>query len=374
MVGWPWRWPSSRSPRWASPSTSPYQRRPAPGPHRRARATATGLHGHPALCQRRPVPPSTWPRPPTSVDGQYVYVKATNFPTRRHHADGLCAPPSPRPTDPSCLNGNGSPNYWAPAQVPIMVEARPRTTCTEVPVRSSSTRAARATIRCPPTTSSMRTARWPGFYCDNAADPCAIEVTEETGTGVSATGPRTRRPTPWSSPSPSPPRTPGARIGTRLSDRELVQPRALPPGRGGRHLPGSDGWWPSTPPPTTRRCRPTSPPVGAEIVFIDNPADPAQEANLSAGSSTPTFRWPCRPPSVGMLAGESDGGTAYPVSQYELTPNMVAGLITSEYETPRRSPHATARADRRLVAGVGQPDPSAQLRQPARLPGGRKKD
>ncbi len=42
---------------------------------------------------------------------------------------------------------------------------------------------------------------------------------------------------------------------------------------------------------------------------------------------------------VGFLAGQNlEGQTPYPLSTYNLTPNMVAGLITSEYQTADGSP------------------------------------
>ena len=42
---------------------------------------------------------------------------------------------------------------------------------------------------------------------------------------------------------------------------------------------------------------------------------------------------------VGFLAAQNfEGQIPYPLSEYKLTPNMVAGLITSEYQTPDGSP------------------------------------
>jgi hypothetical protein len=68
-------------------------------------------------------------------------------------------------------------------------------------------------------------------------------------------------------------------------------------------------------------------------VFIDNPDDAAQATILSAGSHSYAYiPVAVSATVVGMLAGDTDGETEVGIPTFNLTPNMVAGLITSSYE------------------------------------------
>ncbi len=55
-------------------------------------------------------------------DGQYMYVKASHFPSGDTMRVAICSTQStasPDPADPNCLNGLWEANYWSPTQVPI---------------------------------------------------------------------------------------------------------------------------------------------------------------------------------------------------------------------------------------------------------------
>jgi hypothetical protein len=70
---------------------------------------------------------------------------------------------------------------------------------------------------------------------------------------------------------------------------------------------------------------------GGTVGFIDDPGDPAEQTIL-AGKSYALIPVAVSGTAVSMLAADSDGETAFPVSEYKLTPNMVAGLTTSLYQ------------------------------------------
>ena len=75
---------------------------------------------------------------------------------------------------------------------------------------------------------------------------------------------------------------------------------------------------------------------GAQISFIDDPGDPNQS---QCGKSYAYVPVALSATVVGFLAAQNfEGQIPYPLSEYKLTPNMVAGLITSEYQTADGSP------------------------------------
>ena len=85
------------------------------------------------------------------------------------------------PTDPSCLNGEWEANTWAPTQVPIAVDpSQSNLTQVSLPVFSDPAGGGDSPLPSHDILNSKGAGT--GFYCDNAADPCALEVTEEVGT------------------------------------------------------------------------------------------------------------------------------------------------------------------------------------------------
>jgi hypothetical protein len=72
---------------------------------------------------------------------------------------------------------------------------------------------------------------------------------------------------------------------------------------------------------------------GTPIAFTDAPQDPTEVAGLKAGS----YKFVPIAVSatvVAFLAGDNPGGPAFPVGSYDLTPNMVAGIIVGNYLSP----------------------------------------
>ncbi len=273
--------------------------------------------------------------PATSLsDGQYVFVKATNFPSGDSMRIALCSTPTST-TDPSCLNGEWESNNWGPVQVPITVEAtESNVTQAAVPVFFDEQGQGNDPLPAHDVTNSEGSVA--GFYCDNSANQCAIEVTEETGTGNSVgNGP----PDSTDNTVVVPLNFAAQNAGCPASDTELQTDSSFSvehflPAAVDATCAGSTGVVALNTATDNETVSSDFASGGVDIGFVDNPADATQEATLFGGKQFAYVPVAVSATAVGMLAGESDpNGTAFPVSQYDLTPNMVAGLLTSEYET-----------------------------------------
>ena len=115
-----------------------------------------------------------------------------------------------------------------------------------------------------------------------------------------------------------------------------------------------------------------------QMGFIDDPADPTQ-GTLLAGKGYAYIPVAISGTAVSMLAAESDDtGTAFPDSNYNLTPNMVAGLITGEYQKAQGSVQAFSPYDFTLsdnvIAALGNCVAPGVLRRPARLSAGHQEE
>jgi hypothetical protein len=280
--------------------------------------------------------------PATSLtDGQYVFVKATNFPSGDSMRIALCSTLTST-SDPSCLNGVWDSNTWGPVQVPITVEStEDNVTQAAVPVFFDQDGEGNDPLPAHDVTNAQGSV--PGFYCDDSANQCAIEVTEETGTGNSV----------GNGPADSTDNTvvvplnfAAQNAGCPASDTELLTDSSFSlehflPAAVDATCTGSNGVVAINTATDNETVSSDFAAGGVDVGFVDNPADATQEATLLGGKQFAYIPVAVSGTSVGMLAGESDpSGTAFPVSQYDLTPNMVAGLITSEYETATGSVQA----------------------------------
>lgn len=273
--------------------------------------------------------------PATSLsDGQYVFVKATNFPSGDSMRIALCSTLTST-TDPSCLSGIWESNSWAPVQVPITVESgEDNVTQAAVPVFFDQEGQGNDPLPAHDVTNTQGAV--PGFFCDDSSNQCAIEVTEEVGTGNAVgDGP------PDSSDNTVvvPLNFAAQNAGCPTSDTELQTDSSFSvehflPAAVDATCAGSSGVVALNTATDNETVSSDFASGGVDIGFVDNPADPTQEGTLLGGKQFAYIPVAVSGTSVAMLAGESDPtGTAFPVSQYDLTPNMVAGLITSEYET-----------------------------------------
>jgi hypothetical protein len=286
--------------------------------------------------------PSVDVAPATSLsDGQYVFVNATNFPSGDSMRIALCSTLTST-TDPSCLNGEWESNNWGPVQVPITVEStESNVTQAAVPVFFDEQGEGNDPLPAHDVTNSEGSV--PGFYCDDSANQCAIEITDETGTGNSVgNGP------PDSSDNTVvvPLNFAAQNAGCPASDTELQTDSSFSvehflPAAVDATCAGSTGVVALNTATDNETVSSDFASGGVDLGFVDNPADTAQEATLFGGKQFAYIPIAVSGTAVGMLAGESDpSGTAFPVSEYDLTPNMVAGLITSEYETATGSVQA----------------------------------
>ncbi|MGO8871389.1 MAG: hypothetical protein ACLQPH_08295 [Acidimicrobiales bacterium] len=270
------------------------------------------------------------------VDGQYVQVKGTNFPTGDSMRITLCQTAS-SPTDPSCLWGEWESDYYTPVSVPINTDpTNGNLTQDAYPVFFDQSGESNTAL--PAHDVQNRVGVEPSFFCDNAPDACALEVTLEVGNGPGiGTGP------PDSSSNTAivplnfaaqgagcPPSAPVVNTESSFSMEHFL-PAAVD-----ATCQGSGGAVDINTATDSRSVVSdfASGSSSVQIAYVDDPADVTQ-ASLLAGSGRKYAYIPVAVSGtvVSMLAGASNGVLDYPISTYNLTPNMVAGLITSTYES-----------------------------------------
>ena len=275
-------------------------------------------------------------------DGQYVFISATDFPSGDSMRVAICsASPavSTDPTDPWCLNGEWEANTWTPAQVPIAVDpSQSNLTQVSLPVFSDPAGGGDSPLPSHDILNSKGAGT--GFYCDNGADPCVLEVTEEVGTpnDVGNGPPVSTADTaifplafvPQSSGCPS--SDPTIQTDSSFSLEHFI-PRAVDAtcmAAGGAVALNTA---------TDNQSDVTNFTAGgASVAFIDDPGDPAIKAALT-GKHYAYIPIAVSATVVGFLAAQNlEGLTPYPLGKFNLTPNMVAGLITSEYQSADGSP------------------------------------
>jgi hypothetical protein len=285
-------------------------------------------------CSTSPCP-SVDISPATSLsDGQYVFVKASNFPSGDTMRVALCSTIT-SVTDPSCLTGVWESNDWGPVQVPITVDAT-NDNLTQVAVPAFFDEQGEGNDPLPAHDITNVEGPVPGFFCDNSANLCALEVTEEVGVGNSVgDGP------PDSSANTMivPLNFAAQNAGCPPSDTQVQTDSSFSlehflPAAVDATCAGSNGVVALNTATDNKTVSSDFASDGVDVGFVDDPGDPTDEGTLYAGQQFAYIPVAVSGTSVSFLAGESDArGTAFPVSEYNLTPNMVAGLITSDYQT-----------------------------------------
>ncbi len=270
---------------------------------------------------------------PTSglSDGEFVFVRATNF-----HAGGsiriaLCAT-NTSPSDPSCLVGTWESQEWAPVQTPVTVDATHQN-LTEIAYPVFFDQSGEGNLPLPSHDITNVQGAGPGFFCDNTADPCVIEITKEAGTGNSVGN--------------GPPTTPSntAVVPLTFAAQEAGCPTTDPL----IQTESSSSLEHFLPAAVDSTCNGTNGAVAlnttnenglvvkdfnsgtTNLAFIDNPGDLSQAGTLFGGRPFAYIPIATSATVVSMLAGETVGDTATPLATYDLTPNMVAGLISTDY-------------------------------------------
>jgi hypothetical protein len=266
------------------------------------------------------------------ADGQYVFVKAMNFPSGYSMRIAVCSTTSPV-TDPACLNGPWESNVWAPVSVPITVNAG-KSNFTQDAYPAFFDQAGQGNNPLPAHFVTGGVA--PSFYCDNSSNPCAVEVTMEQGVGLSVgNGP----PDSASNTVVLPLSFSAQAAGCPASDPVLNTDSSFSlehflPSAVDSTCTGTNGVVALNTATDSKTVVSDFSSGGANLGFVDNPGDANQEATLFGGRQFAYIPIALSGTVVSMLAGESSGGVEFPISSYNLTPNMVAGIITSAYQSP----------------------------------------
>ena len=267
------------------------------------------------------------------ADGQYVSIKTTNFPATDSFRVGVCSAIT-SDSDPSCLWGVWNSNSYAPISVPVANNtATQNLTSVTYPVFSDP--AGEGNVPLPALDIQDNNNDTPGFFCDNTANPCDIVVTIEQGQGPGVGFGPTVDPTnsviaPLSFQSQSggcPSTAPTLQTDGSYSVEQLL-PAAIQ-----ATCASSTGVVALNTTNDTQSSIDDLATGGSAVAFIDNPQDAAQMAALK-GKGYKLVPVAVSATAVSFLAGDDLNGQAIPVSNYNLTPNMLAGLITSEYGLP----------------------------------------
>jgi hypothetical protein len=335
---------------------------------------SSGSAGAAAVCQsdgasgcQASLPCSTGTCPTVDVepanglsDDEYVFVKVTDFPSGDSMRIALCSLTTSS-TDPSCLEGQWESNQWGPVQVPISENAQGNSTQTAVPVFFDQSGDGNSAMPAHDITNARGAVA--GIFCDNTSDPCAIEVTEEQGTGNEVgNGPSVS-----ASNTVSVPLNYAAQNGgCPAADTELQTDSSFSlehfiPAAVDATCAGPKGVVALNTATDNNTVAEDFASGSIQMGFIDDPADPTQVA-LVAGKGYAYIPVAVSGTAVSMLAAESDDtGTAFPDSNYNLTPNMVAGLVSGEYQKAQGSvqaftPYNFALSDN-IVAALGNASP-----------------
>ncbi len=286
------------------------------------------------------LPCSTSPCPSVDVspatdlhDGQYTFVTTSNFDNTGSMRVALCQTNS-SPTDPSCLTGNWEDNTYGSIQVPIS-DAPTNANLTKVAFPAFYDPNVSGNVPLPAHDITNTVGAVPGFFCGDAADPCEIVVTEEAGQGNAVGfGPPVSSsnsviiPLTFAAANAGCPATdPTIQTDSSFSLEHFI-PQAVDASCG-----GSNGVIDLNIATDNDSVVKDFANGGSPISFIDNPSNISEIAQL-AGHAYAFIPLALSGTVVSFLAGNSIGALPFPVASFKLTPNMVAGLITSAYQVP----------------------------------------
>ena len=268
-------------------------------------------------------------------DGQFTYVTAKNLPAGHYVRVAFCSTATAS-TDPSCLTGNWESQSLTPTTVPVVAnDTNQNLTTISYPVFYDPTGQGNATIPAHDLINAHGTQ--PGFNCDAGANPCSLVVTDETADEGLGNGPEITSENsavvpigyaPESSGCPS--SDPQVSVSNSFSMEHFI-PSAVKATCTG--APGVVAL--NTSNDNTSVLGDFA--SGSSVVsFVDNASDPAQLASL-LGKGYAFVPVALSGTVESFLAGASSQGQNFPINSYNLTPNMVAGLITSLYQVPNGS-------------------------------------
>ncbi len=282
-------------------------------------------------CNKGPCP-SVDVAPITGLDdGQFVFVRATNFTAGGSLRIALCSNNSSA-TDPSCLVGSWESEQRGPVQTPVTVNPA-HANLTQIAYPAFFDQSGEGNIPLPSHDITNVHGMGPGFYCDNTADICSLLITKEAGTGSSVgNGP----PVSPNNTAIIPLNFAAQASGCPASDTEIQTESSYSlehfiPAAVDSTCSGANGVVALNTASDNLSVVSDFNAGNTQLAFIDNPGDLTQEGLLFGGKQFAYIPVALSATVVGMLAGETVGNSATPVADYNLTPNMVAGIITTGY-------------------------------------------
>jgi hypothetical protein len=272
------------------------------------------------------------------VDGQYVFVTTHHFDPTGSMRIAICSLDSDA-SDPSCLNGQWEQLSLGPIHVPITAStATGNLSTVSYPVFYNPAADGNATFPAHDITNTKGSV--PGFHCDNSANPCALVVTEEPGQGnFVGNGPAVTAansavvPLSFAAASKGcPASAPQIQTDSSFSLEHFMTAAVAGTCNSANGVIATNSAADST------RVISDELSGGVSLGFIDNASDPAQ---MQAIEGTPALaaKYTLIPiavsgAAVGFLAAANGGPVDFPVASYNLTPNMLAGIITGQYQAP----------------------------------------
>jgi len=273
-------------------------------------------------------------QPNTNVsDGQYLYLTATNFDPTGSIRVAFCSAVGST-SDPNCLTGVWETQALTPTTVPVTDEpSTSNLTSLSYPVFYDPAGEGNSQIPSHDLTNTHGTE--PAFNCDNGANPCELIVTAEAGQGNAVgNGPDVTAansaviPLTFATQSTGCPSTdPQIQVESSFSLLHFI-PAAVDATCGAKG--GVTALNTANDDATVVKDFASG---STTLAFVDNAADASQLAAL-LGKSYAYIPIALSGTTESFLAGESNQGQNFPINQYDLTPNMVAGLLTSLYQSP----------------------------------------
>jgi hypothetical protein len=280
-------------------------------------------------------------------DDQYVTVKTTNFPTSFPDGAsggsmrvGFCSMKSPNPANPLCLSGFFEAQDYGIVNEPVSTLTADHATQNTFAVFFDPPGQGEPSIPAREITQPSGEPSNPGFNCDNTSDPCAVEVTWEEARSTDNSEPG-QGADPYDSSANTvvmplnyaPPPSGCPASDSVLDSESSWSVQHFLNAAVGSSCQSKNGVIDLNTATDTGTVTTDFNDGNIALGFVDNPADPTQEATLLGGRGFAYVPIAVSATTVGFL-GENEPLTgSYPPAFYsfDLTPDMLAGLINGDY-------------------------------------------
>ncbi len=267
-------------------------------------------------------------------DGQYVYVSARNVDPTGSIRVAFCSA-NGSTTDPQCLTGVWQTQSLNPISVPNSSDASvDYLTTVSYPVYLDPPE--EGNVKIPSHDLTNATGKGPGFFCDNGANRCQVVVTIEDGQGpgvgngplITADNSAVVPITFATQAAGCPTSAPQLQVSSTFT-LEHFMPAAIQATCDGKNGVVALNTANDASSVVTDFVNGSS-----AVSFIDNVGDPNQLAGL-IGQGYAFVPVALTGTAESVLAGAANGALNYPINSFKMTPTMVAGLLTSAYQSPR---------------------------------------